>query len=742
MLKFYLFLVVILQITPKNLKIYSVYIVYIQNIMKILPINLPEINWDDTIPSIPQENNSNFYDAIQWTRKNFEQKNFNEYPIILSCSNKYFSTPLGKNVYSYKFIGYNDWNEALKLINTRKCIYEDFLIGKPYLDYEQSVDAKDYKDNKNHYDKEILKRFKIMIRYIERAINILLSDDRFKNKDYEILAAKSHGFINDGTRYKFSFHFIVNGPFRFKNTNDARQLANLIKSISRDDVVVSKEQPSEEDAKKPEDGVTDYIDMSVYKTNPTGRQKFRCLYSPKTVDDNRMLVPIDHNGNIIDWKKINILDYMVGYNDIDDIEYFDSIPIPIKNGDANKNKAKKTNLAKKKQAVKEKNQSANIIQSEDKKPMINKNKPVFDSVAHQPPIDKNIDDDSIEDIDDQDSDSDQDQDEEIEYDKNDKTKRNKKQNEMMKSRRLIEGVLKNTIRSAYIDGTRENEDGIVFYTFNYRHNEDCCIHGNDTHDHLGGYAYIKDGCSVYADCYSEKCKDYKARNIGNILDKSYWLTHNDFEEINSKYIGNDETAKKEIHEFIESKTNEMLIEASGIGTGKTMTLREITEKTLEYKENARILVISTRISYADDVKNNVFKDMNFSHYKEVKGCLSKHNRLIVSLESLHRLFEERVTDEGERVESLNAYDLIILDEVVMICSQFFSDTIEKKIDTFNTLMTLLHTAKKIVTLDADLDNKGFCLIDSLNGHNPRKIRNVYKNPPRKYTMVNDYEKYS
>jgi hypothetical protein len=238
-------------------------------------------------------------------------------------------------------------------------------------------------------------------------MNILLSDDRFKNKDYEILIAKSHGFIKDETQFKFSFHFIINGSFRFKNTNDARQLANLIKSISRGDDVPSREQPTEEDENKQEDGVTDFIDMSVYKNSLTARQKFRCLYSPKTVDDARMLVPIDRNGKVIHWKIINILKYMVGYCDGIDVEYFDSIPVPKprnnKNAGKNRN-TKKKKSAKKKKAAKKKDQSATDIdnQSENEKPKTNKNKPTFNTIAQVP--DDDVNDDSTDDSDDADGD--------------------------------------------------------------------------------------------------------------------------------------------------------------------------------------------------------------------------------------------------------------------------------------------------------------------------------------------------
>ena len=48
--------------------------------------------------------------------------------------------------------------------------------------------------------------------YIKKAMNILLKDNNFKDKEYEIMMAKSHGHVRvrDEKKYKFSFHFVVN----------------------------------------------------------------------------------------------------------------------------------------------------------------------------------------------------------------------------------------------------------------------------------------------------------------------------------------------------------------------------------------------------------------------------------------------------------------------------------------------------------------------------------------------------
>src|SRR5947208_6397250 len=107
-------------------------------------------------------------------------------------------------------------------------ICENVLVSKPYINYEYKVKINEYIKNKTNYENDSLVRLKSMHQYITDAMNVLLTDNGFVDKSFDIVIAKSHGETNNGKYYTFFYRFIVNGPFRFKNTYDAKQLVDII----------------------------------------------------------------------------------------------------------------------------------------------------------------------------------------------------------------------------------------------------------------------------------------------------------------------------------------------------------------------------------------------------------------------------------------------------------------------------------------------------------------------------------
>jgi len=237
--------------------------------MRISISDIPTICWDDKKEKTPncntlvEEKKSEYFDTIHWSWKSWKQENFDDCSIVMSHSHKYFNKTLGKDMFSYRFIGYNDWNEALKFIETKKCIYEDFLICKPYIDLEYYVEKEEYLAKEAKYQQNAKESILIMHTYIREAMIKILDDNNYKDKKFNILTTQSHGFaMHQGKlQFKFSFHFVVNCTYRFRNTNDARQLADAIRNASQNTEI------------------TKCIDMSVYKLLTTATQKFRCVYS-------------------------------------------------------------------------------------------------------------------------------------------------------------------------------------------------------------------------------------------------------------------------------------------------------------------------------------------------------------------------------------------------------------------------------------------------------------------------------
>src|SRR5579872_3276031 len=116
----------------------------------------------------------------------------------------------------YRFVGFDSWNDTiLELIKSGSYIYEDYLICKPYIDYEYKCDYTDYIINPTRHDRIALKRMKCMKEYINRAMNIITGTKHSigKNRIFDIKIAKSHGIISardnpDHKYYKYSYHFV------------------------------------------------------------------------------------------------------------------------------------------------------------------------------------------------------------------------------------------------------------------------------------------------------------------------------------------------------------------------------------------------------------------------------------------------------------------------------------------------------------------------------------------------------
>jgi hypothetical protein len=913
---------------------------------------------------VPDPESNTNPDTVEW---HYRQNEVKDFKIILSKTN-------GKlNKYgqlSFKFAGFNQWTNALKVIETGDCIYEDFKCCKAFIDYEYYHPYDEYDKDKEGYEKIALYRLKTMITYINNGMRKLTN-----KSDYKILITKSHGIVEkkkEGKCYKFSFHFIVNGPYRFRNSRDARQLMNIIK----------------ESTNNPD--VTKWIDGSVYKNDPNALQKFRCIFSPKTPTDKRMATPVDGNDNII--QKVTTCDYIICHSERDDIVYLPSLPDdePIK-----KSTKKSTTKKSTQKTTNKRQQPKQTSGIQNKKSMMEDEN--YDTIM------------------------------------------------------MIYHKLKKEIPSVYLECYRKDPtSGLIFYTYNYDHTVDKCIHGCEEHDHIGGYAYVRNNNIVYAGCYSQNCKDKKSIQVGNVLEPSFWsqfnfepyeektsalgyesenepdndtdtesdneppiqfgeavIEYNDKsdDEINNQFddntdnnsvasnnesdnesnntfdndtddnsvVSNDEyidvpcnesdyeadiksddendnksdnssddesdnesinilsyksidnkliaknnviinkstvvatnnktlsndknsvklsassnnksttkltdtsnskafnktptafiddksvikiikstaqsnnnsaaqnnkkndkncnkstpkdnkksneittninnkvlpktdqkirsnntkftedtndestndtnhksnedeciinensnednehkssncsdlskltkltkddivrfygrkilknrIAREAIIEYIKKSGKKVLCMKSKMGTGKTFALRKIIRLFADnFDKNSSILVISTRRSYASDVANNTFKNLGFVNYLDKKTNLSECNRLIISLESLHKLYTE---------DYIRCYDMIVLDESESVMDQFFSKTIEDKRETYYRLEELMHYSKKMIILDADLDNRTMEYVLSITT-DVRILYNEYKGIPRKYIVTNNDKKY-
>lgn len=611
---------------------------------------------EDTIPT-EKNSNKNIPKHI-W---HYSQKNVATKKIILSqsCNN------------SFRFIGFNNWtNNVIDLIKSGNCIYEDYLVCKPYIDYEYKVDFKLYTLNKKEHDRIAFDRMKSIVSYIKYAMIDLTND---VDTDFEIKVTKSHGSItinNDSEPdyHKYSFHFVVNSKYRFRNSCDAKQLIITMESNQRCDKDITK-----------------FIDKNVYKVNKKSYQKMRCIYSRKTENDQRVLEPIDcDTGRTLSSDDVLITDYIISH-------------CSSSNNNNNDNSNENDIVFLKE------NINTNIVKTITKTNNVQKANKITNPII-VPNVDTNTDTDT------------------------DTFSSTNEEKEL-----LI--MIRKIVKSAYFISSKTDESNVTFHTYDYNHTEKC-IHGS-IHDRINGYV-CRNGFNVFAGCFSDKCKNLKTKKIGTLnMFNENWTKLENVTNFNTNYIPNDDVMKQ-INDFMlsTSKEDKLLGIKSGMNTGKTQCGKSLLNTYFNnYDGDRRILTFSTRQAYSKDVVNNSYKNLNFANYLDVKDktTLVEKNRLIISLESLHKLYESK--------SDLKTYDVIILDECESLLTHFFSSTVKSNRWAFDNFVELLKHAKKIICLDADMSiARSIAFLKSI-ANKVTIFKNEFKQARRKFRCINNFSNY-
>jgi hypothetical protein len=127
-----------------------------------------------------------------------------------------------------------------------------------------------------------------------------------------------------------------------------------------------------------------------------------------------------------------------------------------------------------------------------------------------------------------------------------------------------------------------------------------------------------------------------------------------------------------------------------------------------------IRFVSFRQTFGSNIKEN-FPD--FTLYSDVKGAVLNHPRLIVQVESLHRI---EITDTPP--------DLLILDECESIFEQFESGLIRRFAQTCAVFIYLLKHSKHVICMDANVTSRTEAILEHIRGGDPPHYHhNVYQN---------------
>lgn len=170
-----------------------------------------------------------------------------------------------------------------------------------------------------------------------------------------------------------------------------------------------------------------------------------------------------------------------------------------------------------------------------------------------------------------------------------------------------------------------------------------------------------------------------------------------------------------------------------------------TKECIKYIENTKpnvVILISFRRTFASDMKTRYKGFEIYSDIKESKINLSIHPKIIIQVESLHRI-EYPIPE----------IDLIIMDEVESIWSQFGSGNLSDYFGTINTFQNILTITKKIICMDANLAKRTVRILEFIrpnylqeynfyqNRYNPSAdIEHIFVQRPYLYTLLIKYLK--
>lgn len=186
---------------------------------------------------------------------------------------------------------------------------------------------------------------------------------------------------------------------------------------------------------------------------------------------------------------------------------------------------------------------------------------------------------------------------------------------------------------------------------------------------------------------------------------------------------------EQIQKFNESNIKSLNIK-SPYDTGKTQLLK----RYIQNFQPKRILWVSYRKTLTQDIL------MNFKEYDLIDYQTHKYDsdRLIIQLESLHKILPDFIDDE---VIEVPKYDLVIIDEVESVLQQFNSSTMNKHSKTtFELLTQVIKTSNKLITLDGDMDLRTYKFINEFGSS--INIKNTVKKSKKEFKLtfsVNFYQ---
>jgi hypothetical protein len=287
-----------------------------------------------------------------------------------------------------------------------------------------------------------------------------------------------------------------------------------------------------------------------------------------------------------------------------------------------------------------------------------------------------------------------------------------------------------------------------FYNVRANNDDTVCLLCERVHEHENQYIYVSPGQqNVFFKCHRAKDEGLskQAFYLGT-LNPEYVLTDEDrlrsveYEYCKPQIETNDNYCTERVG-FLNPTPRIILLICSFMGTGKTTAFNNYIRRT-----NAkRVLILSPRILYTESITSEYnqpqtndnksyllpFAGKKFKTYLELnkngkRKDFRKSDRLVIQMESLHNLL------------NVEAYDVLVLDEIESLLMQFGSETMREQILCTQVFERLIRETPIIIGGDAFLSEKSRKTLEQIN-RNINISRNDYKPPKRTAYMYPSYE---
>jgi hypothetical protein len=308
-------------------------------------------------------------------------------------------------------------------------------------------------------------------------------------------------------------------------------------------------------------------------------------------------------------------------------------------------------------------------------------------------------------------------------------------NELTIEDELVQKIIKKSQDEGYLENMELREIISNRIIFNRKSNGYCKLcdrhHENEN--------------NIYIILFNKSFKIYCRRNDDNFIEfkideDEFNLKYNKYEHL-KKLIKNANDANIDIPEdellqiFKESKdkiiykepkmrdydfnNKKLLLIKANMKLGKTKALRNYLEQNS--KENQHVIFISFRILFTLDVNKNFLDFKNYLSLNKNKISIKEYKKIIIQIESLHKLSLDVIPD------------LLILDESESIFGQFASPYCKNNLRTIWEIFEfLLKTSKKVICMDANLGERTFNVFNKLYN-----ISDMYLHYNTYSTMAND-----